>query len=167
MRLALYTDDLLEVTADLLAVGVFSDEPDRGLAFSQLNRALDGALERACRDEDFKGRPGQTVVFNTSGDAVRARRVLVAGYGERDKYDAEAARRFAGTAARVARTVNAASLAVVLTVREQDVATSRRMGSRASAAADGSSSDLRTVDLVQALSEGVTLGSYVFSSLVR
>ena len=47
MKLSLYTNDLLEVPVDLLALGVFSDEPDRGIAFSKLNRALSGALDRA------------------------------------------------------------------------------------------------------------------------
>src|SRR5436853_3681123 len=97
MKVTLYTDDLREAPVDLVAVGVFSDEPDRGLAYAHLNRGLEGALERACRDEDFKGSAGQTLVFNvTSG--VKARRVLVYGLGERDKYTPESARLYAGTA---------------------------------------------------------------------
>lgn len=145
MKLLLYTDDLREAPVDLLAVGVFSDEPDRGLAFSHLNRALDGALEQACRDEDFKGRPGQQLAFN-AGLGVRARRILVCGLGERERYDAEAARRLAGAAARHARAVGADSAAVVLTVRDVP-------------APDG-----RVVELVEGLAEGVLLGGYAFQS---
>ena len=143
MKLSLYTDDLLEAPADLLAVGVFSDEPDRGLAYAQLNRALDGALEKACRDEDFKGRIGQRLVFNVHS-GLKARRVLVFGYGERPSYEPEAARRFAGATARVARSVGAASCALVLTVRDVPAPPGR------------------VVDLMQALAEGVVLGDYHF-----
>src|SRR5688572_19809196 len=109
MKLTLYTDDLRDAPVDLVAVGVFSDEPDRGLAFAHLNRGLEGALERACRDEEFKGSPGQTLVFNvTSG--LKARRVLVYGFGERDKYSPESARQLAGVAARTAQKVGARTM---------------------------------------------------------
>lgn len=145
MKLALYTDDLRDAPVDLLALGVFSDEPDRGLAFAHLNRGVDGALEQACRDEDFRGRPGQSVVFNV-GQGIKARRVLVVGLGDRDRYDAEAARRMAGVAARLAKNVSAASMAVVLTVR------------------DAPTPDGGALEVVEALSEGVILGGYAFGT---
>ena len=145
MKLSLYTDPLREAPTDLLAVGVFSDEPDRGLAYAQLNRALDGALERACRDEEFKGRAGQSLVFNvTSG--LSARRVLVFGYGERAAYTPESVRNFAGTAASLARKVGAASASLVLTILDVPAPPGQ------------------VVDLVQALSEGSVLGSYAFNT---
>src|SRR5258708_26100345 len=111
MKVTLYTDDLRDAPVDLVAVGVFSDEPDRGLAFSHLNRGLEGALERACRDEDFKGTPGQTIVFNVAS-GLAGQRVLVYGFGERAEYGPESSRRFAGTAARFARKVGARSAAL-------------------------------------------------------
>ncbi len=144
MKISLYTDDLREAPVDLLAVGVFSDEPDRGLAFSHLNGGTDGALEQACRDEDFKGRPGQSLVFNVAG-GVSARRILVYGLGERERYDAEVARRLAGATARVARHVAASTAAVVLTVRELP-------------SADGG-----VLELVEGIAEGVVLGGYQFT----
>src|SRR5688500_16880036 len=117
MKVTLYTDDLREAPVDLIALGVFSDEPDRGLAFAHINRGVEGALERACREEDFKGNPGQTVVFNASG-RVTARRVLVFGLGEREKYSPESARHLAGSAARLAHKVGARSCAIALTIRD-------------------------------------------------
>ena len=145
MKLSLYTDDLLEAPADLLAVGVFADEPDRGLAYSRLNRALDGALERACRDERFKGEAGQMIVFNVTSP-MRARRVLVYGYGERAEYGPHAPRRFAGAVARKARDVGAASTALVLTIPEVP------------------SPPELVVGLMSALAEGLILGNYVFET---
>ena len=79
MKLSLYTNDLLEAPVDLLAVGVFSDEPDRGIAFSNLNRTLSGALDRACRDEQFEGHLGQVVVFNVA-EGLKTHRIVVFGY---------------------------------------------------------------------------------------
>lgn len=148
MKLSLYTDDLREAPVELMALGVFSDEPDRGLAFSQLNAALNGMLAQACKDEDFKAKPGQTVVVNvTSLGSVR--RVLIYGYGAKDQYTAESARRFAGTAARVARKVGAASMALRLSVLDLP------------APAD------TVVHLVQSVGEGVELGYYRFDAYRR
>ncbi len=141
MKLSLYTDDLRDAMADVVAVGVFSDEPDRGLAFASLNRGLDGALERACRDEAFKGHSGQTLVFNVAG-GIAATRVVVFGFGERKQYGAERARAFAGAASRVASRVRAKSLALQLTVPDDGV--------------------VDVLQLVGALAEGSVLGAYVY-----
>lgn len=143
MKVTLYTDDLRDADVDLVALGIFSDEPDRGLLFSHLNRALEGALERVARDEEFKGKAGQTLVFNVS-HGLHAKRVLLAGLGERERYSPEALRAVAGTAARVAQRVGARSCAVALTVR------------------DVPSPASRVVALVRAITEGAILGAYAF-----
>ena len=148
MKLSLYTDDLREASVDLVALGVFSDEPDRGLAFSQLNTALNGILAQACKDEDFKGKPGQSVIVNVASGGG-ARRVMVYGYGPRESYNAEVARRFAGSAAKAARKVGAASMALQLSVLEVP--------------APGE----RVLQLVQSLAEGVELGYYRFDMYRR
>lgn len=147
MKLTLYTDDLRDAPVDLVAVGVFSDEPDRGLAFAHLNRALEGALERACREEEFKGSAGQTLIFNVA-QGVKARRVLAYGFGERDKYAPEAARQLAGVAARTANKVGAKSMAIALTIRELPPPGER------------------VVDLIRAIAEGSVLGGYRFNEYV-
>lgn len=144
MKVTLYTDDIREAPVDLLAVGVFSDEPDRGLAFSHLNRGLDGALERACRDEELNGAAGQTLIYNVS-QQLAAKRVLVYGFGERDRYSAETVRRFAGTVSRTARRVGARTAALQLTVLEPPLP------------------DLGVLDLIRGMSEGAFLGHYAFS----
>ena len=147
MKLHFHTDDLREAPSPLVAVGVFSDEPDRGLAFAHLNQWLDGALEEVCREEDFKGKPGQRVVFNLpAGHTVR--RVMVHGLGKKADYGSEQARRFGGEAVKLARKVGAASMTVQLTVPETPP-------------------DRRTaLGLTQALAEGVLLGAYKFTELL-
>lgn len=147
MKISLYTDDLREAPVDLLAVGVFSDEPDRGLTFAHLNRGLDGALEQACRQEDFKGRPGQTVVFNVAG-GLATQRVLVCGLGARAGYQGESARSYAGTAARTAGQVGAKTLALALPILDAD--------------AGGPS----VLALMQAVAEGAELGTYAYTEFL-
>lgn len=143
MKLSLYTDDLFDAPTELVAVGVFADEPDRGLTFSHLNRRLDGALEQTCRDEDFKGKTGQTLVFNVPpGRTVR--RILVFGLGERERYGPEAARQLAGTAARTAQRVGAHGVAIQLPVLEVPAPSNDVLAS------------------VQAMAEGARLGAYRF-----
>ncbi len=148
MKLSLYTDDLREAPVDLVALGVFSDEPDRGLAFSQLNTALNGTLAQACKDEDFKGKPGQTVVVNVAAEQG-ARRIMIYGYGPREAYTAESARRFAGSAARLARKVGAESMALQLSVL------------------DVPAPEERVLMLMQSLAEGAELGYYRFDAYRR
>ncbi|MBK6687324.1 MAG: leucyl aminopeptidase [Deltaproteobacteria bacterium] len=143
MKVSLYTDDLRAVATDLIGVGVFSDEPDRSLAFSHLNRGLDGALEQACRDEDFRGKPGQTVVFNVKG-GVQSKRIVVHGNGERERYTPESARQFAGNVARIAQRVGARSMALQLSV------------------VDAPAPAQKVLDLVRALAEGAILGGYAY-----
>lgn len=145
MKINLYTDDLAGVPAPLVAVGVFSDEPDRGLAFSALNQKLDGALEDACREEDFKGRPGQKLVLSLP-KGQGPRRVVVLGLGERKDYGAEGARRFAGAAVRSALDVGAASAAVQLALPDTATQTA-------------------ALAVVQGMAEGIQLGTYKFTEL--
>jgi len=145
MKLSLYTNDLLEAPVDLLALGVFSDEPDRGIAFSNLNRTLSGALDRACRDEQFEGRLGQVVVFNVT-EGLKTQRIVVFGYGCKTEYDGGRTRKFASQIAQVARRVGAASCALTLTIREVPAVPGK------------------VAELVQGLAEGILLGNYQFST---
>ncbi len=145
MKLALYTDELIDAPLDVVAVGVFSDEPDRGPAFTDLNRRLDGALEQACRAEAFKGQTGQSVVFSVFRDGG-LKRLVVAGLGERAEFQPESARQFAGHAARVASKFRATSLALQLPIVEVPAPSER------------------VLNTVQALAEGATLGVYRFDA---
>ena len=144
MKLALYTDDLLDVNAPLAVIGVFSDEPDRGLTFADLNRRLDGMLEQACRDEDFQGGAGQSVVVNLP-PGRDLRRVAVLGLGERKRFDGEVARSYAGAAARCATRVGAPAMALGFAHTEE--------------------AEISTLDLFQALSEGLHLGTYRYDEM--
>lgn len=143
MKLSLYTDDLFDAPVELVAVGVFADEPDRGVVFSTLNRRLDGALEQSCRDEDFKGKSGQSVLHNVPpGRTIR--RIMVAGLGDRPGFGPETIRQFAGAATRAAQKVGAHGVAIQLPVLEVPSPTEDVLAA------------------VQAVAEGARLGAYRF-----
>ncbi|MGF1511721.1 MAG: leucyl aminopeptidase [Myxococcota bacterium] len=144
MKFSLHTDFLLEAPVDLVALPVFADQPDWGPVFAQVDRALDGVLARCCEDEDFKGRPGQTVVVTTpAGRAIR--RVLVVGLGEKARATGESARAFAGHAARNAVKVSAQSVALQV----PDIAAEPE----------------ELLRVFQALAEGAELGAYRYDDL--
>jgi leucyl aminopeptidase len=144
MKLSLYTNDLLDAPVDLLALGVFSDEADRGIAFSSLNRALSGALDRACRDEQFEGRRGQLLTYNVS-EGLKAHRIVLYGYGLKADYDGARSREFADRIAKVAQNVGAASCALALAIREVPAVPEN------------------IAKLVQGLADGILCGNYQFS----
>lgn len=79
MNLELQHAALNDLSTPLLAVPVFQDEP--GQAFDRVNQSLDGLAATLCEEEDFKGKPGSTLLIHRdSGAAIR--RVLLVGLGK-------------------------------------------------------------------------------------
>jgi leucyl aminopeptidase len=113
--------DASQVAADLVAVPVF-EEDLAAIAkgpLAGLDRALDGHLAAAARDERFGGKADATLALHTMGK-LPARRLLLCGLGPRGDGARLAAGGFeplrmaAGAAARAARKAGAARLAVAL-----------------------------------------------------
>lgn len=144
MRISLYTDELKLAPAQLIALAIGSEEPDRGLVFSELNNALGGVLEAACTDEDFTGKRGQRVLVNVAAEGLSARRVMLYGVGPRAALEGEVVREFAGASARAAREVGAEVLALQLPFKESPAPVEH------------------VLEVVQAVAEGAELGHYRF-----
>lgn len=141
MNVSLYTKNLKDVPAQLVSLGAFSDDTERGPAFAALNESFDGLLAKACEEEEFKAKPGQQVVVTLPvGSSIR--RVVLYGLGARSKYTSEMARRFGGDVVKVANKVGAKAMAVHL---------------------PGGTTDVTAQDGLVALSEGLLLGSYRFT----
>lgn len=143
VKVTLYTDDLREAPVQLIAVGAFADDPDRGMAFANLNQWLDGALAEASREEGFEAKVGQQVVFNVPGGRA-VKRVLAFGLGDKKSYQAAVARRYAAEALRLGNKVGATEIAVHLAFPD-----------------DGSAAD--ALGLVGGLADGALLGGYKYS----
>lgn len=81
MKIAISTHAPSSVAVDVLVVGVPGPAPAADPTARGLDRALGGALGRLVRDEDFKGKKGQTLEVAGQG-RVKAARVLLVGLGE-------------------------------------------------------------------------------------
>jgi leucyl aminopeptidase len=84
------------VDADALAVPLPEDE---GGALSNVDERIRGRLRRLAEEGELKGELGKTVVVHTDGQ-LDARRLIVAGVGQRAGVDADAVRTAASAVAR-------------------------------------------------------------------
>ncbi len=108
-----------EIEAGLLAVGVFEEDAARapGGVVRDLDRALDGHLARAAKEERFQGKPDQLLLLHTLG-RLPAARVALLGLGPRAGAREIAAAGFerlrmaAGKAARAAAKAGASRMAI-------------------------------------------------------
>jgi leucyl aminopeptidase len=128
--------------ADLLAVGCAEDTLDDNTLLDSFDATLAGYLRNAIREERFKGKSGQTLLFATQGRMAAGRLALI-GLGKRAQVALPALRGFAGRAARLAESTGAHRLALLPPLGF--------LGPRPELAA-----------LLERLVEGVLLGAYRF-----
>ncbi len=128
----------------LLGIGVFEGTSAPEGALAEVDQALGGALARALRSGDLKGRSGDELLLygNGGGDDGPAR-VLVVGLGKRDALDREVVRRMAGRTVRVAE----------------------RLGLEEAALALGGLEALDPEALAQSAAEGAALAAWRFTEL--
>jgi len=133
---------ITEEVADLIVVNLFQGVTEPGGATGAVDKALGGAIRDVIAAGDFAGKKGETALLYTRG-VLPAPRVLVIGLGEQDKFDRNAARDAAATAARQARDLGVRAFASVVH----------------GAGAGG----LDTQGAAQILAEGTLLGLYRFT----
>jgi len=105
--------DSVKCKTDLLVLGRFSDEKGLRGVCGQLNRRLDGAIDRVIKLGDFKGKEaGSVLVYGN--ERIGARRVLLVGLGEKKKASLNTLRKAAALAANKAVGIKAASMALAL-----------------------------------------------------
>ncbi len=101
--------------ADTIIVNLFEDTQPGG-ATGAVDAAMQGAISALIAGGDFTGQAGRTAVLYPGGE-IPARRVVIVGLGQRDRFDAdpaEAARRAAATAIQKARDLHAERVATIL-----------------------------------------------------
>jgi len=139
------TVDFSKCKTELLAVGQFSDAKGLDKVSAELNRKLDGAIERLIELGDFKGKDGTSAVVYGNAN-IGAKRVLLVGLGERKKATPDTIRKAAA---------NAANKAVAMNVETISLALHRAFGGRFDVGRMG-----------QACAEGVYFGSYRYDEFV-
>ncbi len=136
MKIALGTASA-HAEVDLLAVLVFEEGVAKDATLDEVDAALDGALRKALKDEDFTAKRDATLTLQTLGKCP-FRKVLVMGLGAEAKSGPVEVRAAAAKAARAANADKATSLAVALPTRD-DAA------------------------FLRAAAEGVAMGAYRFT----
>ncbi|MCA9603241.1 MAG: hypothetical protein KC417_14510, partial [Myxococcales bacterium] len=64
MKFVFSQESLPKLAVDAIAIGVHSGALNKSAAASELNKALGGDLERAAKDEGFKGETGELLKLN-------------------------------------------------------------------------------------------------------
>ncbi len=99
--------------ADTLIVNLFEGVTTPGGATGAVDAALGGAISDLIAGGDLKGKAGEVAVLYPRG-AIAARRVLVVGLGQADKFDLEGVRRAAAAGIKRARDLGARHVATIV-----------------------------------------------------
>lgn len=135
MNIQVTVGDLIVAQADAIIVYAFQSG-EMSSAVQALNQVLDGVVEELIAAEDFTGKSGQSALLYPRG-AIAARRIILIGLGEADKFNADVVRRA------VAQGIKKAS-----DLKAKVVATIVPMG------------DLVWVETVEAVAEAALLAAY-------
>ncbi|MHC4292971.1 MAG: M17 family peptidase N-terminal domain-containing protein, partial [Planctomycetota bacterium] len=136
--------DLSKCKTDLLVLGLFSDKaPDKFC--KQLDKNLDGAIEKLSKLGDLKGKEGSnSIVYG--GPRISATRVMFVGLGENKKAGLDTVRKATCMVAKKAVEIKAKNVALALHLP---------LGRR-----------LKSTQLAQVCTEGIHYGSYQYDEFV-
>lgn len=104
---------LLDSTADTIIVNLFAGVTNPSGATGAVDVALGGAISDLISGGDFTGRAGDIAVLYPRG-VINARRVLVVGLGESEKFDLEGVRQASAAAIKRARDLKADHVATIV-----------------------------------------------------
>ncbi len=102
MRITVTTGDVTSTETPALVVNLFAGVTEPGGATGAVDRALDGIISQLINEGEIKGKAGDIALIHTLGKIAPAR-VIVAGLGPADKFDAQVVRQVAADVARYLR----------------------------------------------------------------
>ena len=141
MDIKAVSGDITQADAGAIVVNLFEGVQTPGGATGAVDRAMDGAISKLIADGEIKGKKGEITVIHTLGKIPPAR-VVVAGLGKVDRFNAEVVRQVMGSVCRRLRGVGIEKAATILH----------------GAGIGGMDVD----ESAQAISEGSLLGLYTF-----
>lgn len=141
MQISAKQTKLEKEQTDATIISCFQGEEIKGLV-AQLDRALNGFLTKAIKDENFKGKLGKTFAFHTH-EKIKAKRIIIVGLGEKKKVNAQRLRYASAAAFKAAKTFKAKIIVMTLP-NEKDIA------------------DLSVKESTYALATGALLSNYTF-----
>jgi leucyl aminopeptidase len=145
VKLKTQTIDFISYKTDVLAVGMFSDAKELDKLNKELNKKLDGAIDRLIKLGDFKGKEGTNAVVY-GNNKTGAKRILLVGLGEKKKATMDMVRNAAANAAKTSVELKAKTMSLALH------------------AAFGRQFDLSA--MARAIGEGVYFGSYRYDEFI-
>lgn len=145
VELKTQTVDFSKCKTDTLAVGLFSDTKELDKLNKELNKKLNGAIDRLMELGDFKAKDGTNAVVYGNNE-IAAKRILLVGLGEKKKATLDTVRNAAA---------NAAKTSVELKAKTMSLALHNAFGGRFDLSA-----------MARALSEGVYFGSYRYDEFI-
>jgi leucyl aminopeptidase len=113
LNISVQQSGIQDSAADAIIVNLFQGVTEPMGATGGVNQALGGAIGELIAGGDLRGKLGETAVLYPRG-AIPARRVIVVGLGQPDKFDLEAVREAAAVAIKQAQKVGAANVATVV-----------------------------------------------------
>ena len=113
MKLDLRAGSIQSADADTIIVNLFKGVMRPAGATGAVDEALGGAISELIASGDFSGKLGEVGVFYPRG-VIKARRVLVTGLGEQEKFDLEQVRKAAAAAIRKAQELQARDVASIV-----------------------------------------------------
>jgi leucyl aminopeptidase len=144
MEVKVKTGQIQQENAELIVVNLFDGVTEPGGATGATDKALGGQISRLIADGDFRGKAQETALLYTEG-AIPAKRVLVVGLGKEEKFNLEAIRVAAATAAKRVRGLRVKSFSTVVH--------------------GGGRGGISLADATQAVVEGSELALYEFKEL--
>ncbi len=94
--------DIASVETEAVVLGIFKDTRELSGAAKAVDDRLEGQLTAALREGDFTGKKGETLLLRTFGK-LPAKRVLLVGLGEREKFNLEVVREASAAAAKAGK----------------------------------------------------------------
>ncbi|MBC7225065.1 MAG: leucyl aminopeptidase, partial [Anaerolineae bacterium] len=142
MEVNVKTGPIQEQVSDLIVVNLFEGMEAPGGATKAVDEAMGGRIRQVIQAGDFKGKKGELLLLYP-GDALPAKRVLVAGLGPQEKFNLEVARQVSAKVAQRARDLGVQAYHTVVHGAGQG--------------------GLEVAEAAQALVEGAILGLYRFA----
>lgn len=151
MKVIFKNQKIETIPCDVLIVNLFEGIKTLSGATAGVDSALNGAIKKIIKEEDFKGKLGCTLTIRTSEigkNNLKAKKVIIVGLGElgkKGKFDLNAVRRVAATGIRAANKEKAATVCTVLH--------------------GNNNSKVKTKDIAQAITEVSQLALYKYDKL--
>lgn len=113
MKIISKNQKLETIPCDALIVNLFEGSKTLSRSTADIDNALDGLIKKIIKEDEFKGKEGTSLVIRTN-DKIKAKKVIIVGLGEKERFDLDGLRKAASTAIRTAKKEKAKTVCTIL-----------------------------------------------------